>query len=61
MGNLYMRQIGICNAAYGRLEEAKATVKYMDDKVAHYKNILSGIAPDDTNPKNWTSENRPKH
>lgn len=49
------------DAAYSRLGEAKATVKYMDDKVAHYKNILSGIDSDDTSPKNWTSENRPKH
>ena len=48
-------------AAYKRLEEAKATAKYMDDKVAHYKAILAGLAPDDTNPKNWTATNRPKH
>ncbi len=47
--------------AYKRLEEAKATVKYMDDKVAHYEAILAGVAPDDTNPKNWTVGNRPKH
>lgn len=47
--------------AYKKLEEAKATVGYMDDKVAHYEAILAGLAPDDTNPKNWTAENRPKH
>ena len=47
--------------AYKRLEEAKATVKYMDEKVAHYKAILAGLAPDDTNPKNWTAESRPTH
>lgn len=47
--------------AYTRLEEAKSTAKYMDDKVAHYEAIFAGIAPDDTNPKNWTAENRPKH
>ena len=47
--------------AYKRVEEAKATATYMDDKVAHYKAILAGLAPDDTNPKNWTAENRPKH
>ena len=41
--------------------EAKATAKYMDDKAAHYAAILAGPAPDDTNPKNWTAENRPKH
>lgn len=44
-----------------RVEEAKATARYMDEKVAHYKAILAGLAPDDTNPKNWTAENRPKH
>ena len=47
--------------AYKRVEEAKATAKYMDDKVAHYEAILAGLAPDDTNPKNWTVANRPKH
>ena len=47
--------------AYKRLEEANATAKYMDDKVAHYEAILAGLAPDDTNPKNWTAENRPAH
>ena len=47
--------------AIKRLEEAKAAAKYMDDKVAYYEAILAGLAPDDTNPKNWTAENRPKH
>ena len=45
--------------AYKRVEEAKATARYMDDKVAHYEAILAGLAPDDTNPKNWTAENYP--
>lgn len=44
-----------------RVEEAKATARYMDEKVAHYKAILAGLTPDDINPKNWTAENRPKH
>ena len=48
-------------AAYRRLEEDKATANYMDDKVAHYEAILAGLAPDDTNLKNWTVENRPTH
>ena len=48
-------------AAHQRVEEAKATAKYMDDKAAHYEAILAWLAPDDTNPKNWTAENRPKH
>ena len=47
--------------AYKHVEEAKATARYMDDKVAHYEAILAGLAPDDTNPKNWTAENRTKH
>jgi predicted site-specific integrase-resolvase len=47
--------------AYKRVEEAKATAKYMDGKVAHYEAILAGLTPDDTNPKNWTAENRPTH
>lgn len=47
--------------AYKRVKEAKATAKYMDDKVAHYEAILAGLASDDTNPKKWTAENRPKH
>ena len=47
--------------AYKRVEEAKATARYMDEKVAHYEAILAGLAPDDTNPKNWSAENRPKH
>ena len=45
--------------AYQKLEEAKATVKYMDEKAAHYEKILAGLAPDDTNPGKWTKETRP--
>ena len=47
--------------AYKKVEEAKCTAEYMDNKVAHYEAVLAGLAPDDTNPKNWTSENRPTH
>ena len=47
--------------AYKRVEEANAVARYMDEKVAHYEAILAGLAPDDTNPKNWTAENRSKH
>ena len=46
--------------AYKRLEEAKATVEYMDHKVKHYEDILAGLLPDDTNPEKWTSETRPE-
>ncbi len=45
--------------SYKKVEEAKATAKYMDDKVKHYENILAGIIPDDSNPVNWTEETRP--
>ena len=47
--------------AYRRIEEATATAQYMDEKMAHYEAILAGLSPDDTNPKNWTAANRPKH
>lgn len=45
--------------AYKRVEEAKATAEYMDNKVKHYEDILAGRIPDDSNPNNWTSETRP--
>lgn len=38
--------------AYKRVEEAKATAAYMDDKVQHYAQILDGLIPDDSNPRN---------
>ncbi len=44
-----------------RLAQAQATVEYMDAKVAHYEAILAGRAPDDTNPRTWTDETRPRH
>lgn len=46
--------------AYKRLEEAKATTVYMDKKIDHYEQILSGLIPDDSNPINWTEDTRPK-
>lgn len=46
--------------AYKRIEEAKATVAYMDEKVQHYQQILSGLIPDDSNPQNWTDDTRPE-
>ena len=48
-------------AAYRRVDESKATARYMDEKVAHYEAILAGLAPDDTNPRHWTAERRPRH
>lgn len=46
--------------AYQRIEEAKATAAYMDEKVQHYQQILSGLIPDDSNPQNWTDDTRPE-
>lgn len=46
--------------AYKRIEEAKATADYMDEKVKHYEQILSGLVPDDSNPKTWTEDTRPE-
>ena len=44
--------------AYQRIEEAKATAAYMDEKVQHYEQILSGLIPDDSNPEHWTETTR---
>ena len=46
--------------AYKRIEEAKATAAYMDEKVQHYQQILSGLIPDDSNPQNWTDDTGPE-
>lgn len=46
--------------AYQRIEEAKATAAYMDEKVQHYEQILSGLLPDDSNPEHWTEATRPE-
>ncbi len=46
--------------AYQRIEEAKATAAYMDEKLRHYEQILAGLIPDDSNPEKWTDETRPK-
>ena len=47
--------------AYKRIEEAKATAAYMDEKVEHYEQILSGLIPDDSNPELWTEDTSPEH
>lgn len=46
--------------AYQRIEEARATAAYMDKKVGHYEQILSGLIPDDSNPEHWTEVTRPE-
>lgn len=45
--------------AYKRIEEANATAAYMDEKLQHYEQILSGLIPDDSNPEYWTEDTRP--
>ena len=42
-----------------RIEEANATAAYMDEKLQHYEQILSGLIPDDSNPEYWTEDTRP--
>jgi DNA-binding transcriptional MerR regulator len=39
--------------AQAQLEEAKKTVKYMEEKANHYLDIMNGLSPDDTNPGEW--------
>lgn len=56
--NIFLKQR---DEAYKRLEEAKATVDYMNCKVKHYEDVLAWLVPDDTNPGKWTADNRPKH
>lgn len=46
--------------AYKRIEEANATAAYMDEKVQHYEQILSGLIPDDSNPEYWAEDTRPE-
>lgn len=45
--------------AYEKLAEAKELVAFMDGKVKHYESILAGKIEDDSNPAEWTDENRP--
>lgn len=40
--------------AHKRLQEAQKIANYMDCKVAHYEDILSGKSRDDTNPATST-------
>lgn len=41
--------------AHKKLAEAQATAEYMDHKLKHYEDILSGLIPDDMNPGKWDS------
>jgi DNA-binding transcriptional MerR regulator len=41
--------------AHAQLEEAKRTVKYMEEKTNHYFDIINGVVSDDTNPGEWES------
>ncbi|MCA1040695.1 MerR family transcriptional regulator [Bacillus infantis] len=42
--------------AQAQLEEAKRTVKYMEEKASHYLDIINGVMPDDMNPRDWESK-----
>jgi Predicted transcriptional regulators len=42
-------------AAISQLEEAKQRVKYMEDKVRHYLDIINHVIPDNTNPQKWSA------
>lgn len=46
--------------AHKCMEDAKATVAYMDKKAEHYKQILSGLIPDDSNPIYWSDNPKRK-
>jgi DNA-binding transcriptional MerR regulator len=47
--------------AQAQLEEAKQTVKYMEEKANHYEEIIKGVIPDDTNPGKWLKEMKVTH
>ena len=36
-----------------QLEEIKSMAEYITNKEKHYRDIINGIIPDDTNPSNW--------
>lgn len=40
-------------AAEIQLEKAKKRLKYMEEKVSHYHDIINNIIPDNTNPSKW--------
>jgi DNA-binding transcriptional MerR regulator len=44
--------------AEAQLEEAKRTVKYMDEKASHYLDIINKVIPDDTSPGKWQEKNK---
>jgi DNA-binding transcriptional MerR regulator len=47
-------------SALAQLEQAKQTVKFMEDKAMHYLDIINRVIPDDTNPAKWSSNNTVK-
>lgn len=46
--------------AHQRVNEAKQTAAYMDEKVQHYEQILAGAIEDDSNPATWTAQTKPQ-
>lgn len=39
--------------ALAQLEQAKLIVKFMEEKVNHYRDIINHVIPDDMNPGKW--------
>lgn len=42
-----------------QLEEAKIMAEFITNKEKHYRDILNGVIPDDTNPDNWDNDKMP--
>lgn len=56
----YQMILRLQKQAYKCMEDAKNTVAYMDKKVKHYEQILSGLIPDDSNPDHWSDDTKRK-
>lgn len=46
--------------AYKRLKEIQTTIDYMEYKIKHYEDFLSGNISDDSNPKKLDTGNTPQ-
>jgi len=42
-----------------QLEEMKLMAEYITNKEKHYRDIINGVIPDDTNPANWDNDKMP--
>lgn len=43
--------------ALAQVEEAKRSVKYLEDKAKHYLDVINAVITDDTNPGKWSNRN----